>query len=386
MFCGSKAGADIVHDMGRPPLSLGTAGRVRSYRMASGWRSRTTYRDPDGVTREVQRTGRTKAASERALAEALRDRSRSAGAGSLTPDSPLKLAAEAWYADGLPRWRPTTAEAYRRVLDHHVTPGVGALRVRELSVARADGFLRAVGAGHGAATAKLARSVLSGTAAWCARRDLLDRNPVRDTTPVPTTVRRAPRALTVEQARDLMAWLTYDDVAIGRDMPLLVALMLATGCRIGEALALLWRDVDVEAPSVSIVANVVRTKAGLVRQEDESSKLNPRVLELPGWAADALRARQGSPQSPVLASSTGTLRDPANARRALREAFARAGYEWATSHTLRRTVATLMGEAGLTARAAADQLGHARPSMTQDRYLGRRATTGAAGVLELLGD
>ncbi|MBI1759256.1 MAG: site-specific integrase, partial [Actinobacteria bacterium] len=44
---------------------------------------------------------------------------------------------------------------------------------------------------------------------------------------------------------------------------------------------------------------------------------------------------------------------------------------------------TLMDRAGLTARAAADQLGHAKVSMTQDHYFGRRtARTGAADVLE----
>lgn len=54
-----------------------------------------------------------------------------------------------------------------------------------------------------------------------------------------------------------------------------------------------------------------------------------------------------------------------------------------TSHTFRRTVGTLMDQAGLSARAAADQLGHAKVSMTQDRYFGRKIrATGAAAVLE----
>jgi hypothetical protein len=45
-----------------------------------------------------------------------------------------------------------------------------------------------------------------------------------------------------------------------------------------------------------------------------------------------------------------------------------------------------MDLAGLTPRAAADQLGHATPSITQDRYFGRNvAATGAAEVLEALG-
>jgi hypothetical protein len=44
-----------------------------------------------------------------------------------------------------------------------------------------------------------------------------------------------------------------------------------------------------------------------------------------------------------------------------------------------------MDHAGLTARAAADQLGHAKVSMTTDHYFGPRvAATGAAKVLEPL--
>jgi integrase len=57
-----------------------------------------------------------------------------------------------------------------------------------------------------------------------------------------------------------------------------------------------------------------------------------------------------------------------------------------TSHTFRRTVATLMDQCGLSARAAADQLGHSDPSLTQDVEYGRRiASTGATEVLEILG-
>jgi integrase len=44
-----------------------------------------------------------------------------------------------------------------------------------------------------------------------------------------------------------------------------------------------------------------------------------------------------------------------------------------------------MDHAGLSSRAAADQLGHASTSMTTDVYFGRTvAVTGAAAVLEAL--
>ena len=107
------------------------------------------------------------------------------------------------------------------------------------------------------------------------------------------------------------------------------------------------------------------------------------------WAVEILRRRRAhaepNPWDVVFTSMTGRLRDPSNTQGALREAFDRAGYPEITSHTLRRTVATLMDSAGLTARAAADQLGHAKVSMTTDHYFGRRKrSTGAAAVLEEL--
>jgi integrase len=42
-----------------------------------------------------------------------------------------------------------------------------------------------------------------------------------------------------------------------------------------------------------------------------------------------------------------------------------------SSHSFRKTVATLIDDSGLSARVGADQLGHARPSMTQDVYMNR---------------
>ncbi len=47
------------------------------------------------------------------------------------------------------------------------------------------------------------------------------------------------------------------------------------------------------------------------------------------------------------------------------------GLDWVTTHTFRKTVATLIDEEGLSSRVAADHLGHAQVSMTQDVYFGR---------------
>ena len=60
---------------------------------------------------------------------------------------------------------------------------------------------------------------------------------------------------------------------------------------------------------------------------------------------------------------------------------------WITSRAFRKTTATIFDDAGQSARQIADQLGHARPSLTQDVYMGRKAKNpGAAEALERIAD
>ena len=79
----------------------------------------------------------------------------------------------------------------------------------------------------------------------------------------------------------------------------------------------------------------------------------------------------------------GGYRDPSNTRRDLREARGTEDLAWVTSHNFRKTTATILDDAGLSSRSVADQLGHVRPSMTQDVYLSRKLTDRrAADALE----
>jgi integrase len=87
-----------------------------------------------------------------------------------------------------------------------------------------------------------------------------------------------------------------------------------------------------------------------------------------------------SAASPVFPDTLGDPRDPSNTGRALREARGSAGFAWVTSHVFRKTAATILDEAGLSARVIADQLGHSKPSMTQDNYMGRSAVTPATAA------
>jgi integrase len=260
--------------------------------------------------------------------------------------------------------------------------------VRELTTGIVDRHLRTVRDKHGAALAKLCRTVLLGMAGLATRHDALEHNPVRDAGRLsPGKPKRVPRALSVAEIRELRAWLNDDEKARGRDLPDLVDMLLARGPRVGEALAVTWDAVDLSAGTVEVRGTVIRVNRGLMIKPAPKTRAGFRTLVLPSWTVEMLKLRpQARPDQTVFCSVVGGLRDRDNAIGDLRNALNAAGFEWVTSHTFRRTVATLMDQSGLTARAAADQLGHSHPSLTQDVYYGRRiANTGAADVLEVFG-
>jgi integrase len=245
----------------------------------------------------------------------------------------------------------------------------------------------------GASAAKMVRSVLSGILGHAARHDAIAANPVREAGRISVQAAKKPRALTEQQAQALRVALRADDTAVRRDLVDLVDFLLCTGLRIGEAAAVVWDALDLDEGTVEVRGTVVRIKAeGLIIKPAPKTKAGFRVLQLPQWVVRALTDRRRSavlpngPSDPVFCAQLGGLRDPSNTNADLRDALDRAGFDWVTSHTFRKSVATWMDQAGLSARAAADQLGHAQPSMTLDVYYGRKArVTGAAAVLEALG-
>ena len=112
----------------------------------------------------------------------------------------------------------------------------------------------------GVATAKTARSVVSGMLGHAARHGAVSTNPVRDTRPLSAGRTNGPRALTHDERIQWLEQLEADQKAVRWDLPDLSRFMMATGVRIGEALALYWEDVDLEAATVTINYTVVRAK------------------------------------------------------------------------------------------------------------------------------
>ena len=247
--------------MPRPPLAVGTFGAINFLVVGKGRvRAQVSFRDFDGRRRSVSRYGRTKAEAERRLRAALRDRGNGLDEGA-SADSRLATVAAAWLAEvDDSDLAVGTKRLYRFAVQNYVIPGVGQLRLREITVPAVDRLLTAVRKSHGAGAAKAARSVLSGILTEAVRRGAIPTNPVREVASRRAHRRPAPgpRALTVEEARQLCERLAADAEAVELDLPDLVEFMLGTGVRIGEACALRWSAVDLVAATVRIDATLIR--------------------------------------------------------------------------------------------------------------------------------
>lgn len=405
--------------MGRPPLPLGTSGKFLFATLPNGRvKARVKFRDYDGRVRLVSKVGASRAAAERALKAELTSRQAPGGAGAITSATRMVTLADVWMeADH--GWSTGTRRTYGSVINKQVKPAFGQLCIREVTPGVVSRALAAIAKSSGPGAAKTARACLSGMFALAIQDGAAAVNPVRDSAAKISAGKRAPRALTVVETSRLVELFRSSDRAVELDLPDVVDWMLATGCRIGEALALRYGIngdgkpiLDLDACTWEVNATVVRVPgAGLTVQPRPKTTAGWRIVAIPDFAVRMLVDRRGRRRrqaevvfSPPLA---GTLRDPSNVSGDLRqlldsfecEVCAGTGYQldedgsfrtnlagrrirceegpwsWVTSHTFRKTVATRLDEAGLTPRQVADQLGHANPSMTLDVYFGRQVVS-----------
>jgi integrase len=272
-------------------------------------------------------------------------------------------------------------ETYRGQLDNHVLPALGEVRLGEATTPLIDKVIAAIKTDTGAATAKTCRSVISGVMGLAVRYGAITSNPVREVERIEVVTKKSPRALSDEEIAAWLAQLRADEKAVRKDLPDLSLFMLATGVRIGEALALMWDQVDFDTRQVEITHTIIRVKGeGLLRKRTKS-KAGERLLGLPLTALAMLRRRfmaGGRLDLPVFPDAIGGFRDPANVRRDIRDARGAEALAWITSHNFRKTTATVLDSGDFTAREIADQLGHSRPSMTQDVYMGRKVRNARA--------
>ncbi|MCU1701127.1 MAG: phage integrase [Mycobacterium sp.] len=383
---------------GRPSLGIGEHGKITRIRLSGGtWLAKCRYRDRDGVTRIVQRVGppddydqygklAVDALKEALSARRLPTRADAIGLNTLisalVDEHLVRLTEDGRAARTLDTYRFATEKLQKFI---------GGLRVGEATPARIDAALRSMRTAHGATTARQSKTVLRGALQLAVMANVLGSNPVRDVETIKAKHRpQGATALTADQLRALLERLRASAECRTLDLVDPITLLIATGLRESELLGLLWSDFNADTGTLSVTGKVFRaTGQGLQRHDTAKSEAGLRTLPLPQFAIDVLTERREVPflgeQQMVFASTAGTLRDPNNFNKQWRQVRDGLGAADVTTHSFRKSLATLIDDEGLSARIGADHLGHTNVSMTQDKYMSRgRVHTQVADLLDRL--
>jgi len=356
-------------------------------RRAERHRARAYYRGWDGVRREVSAVANTKHAAIKGCEIALAQRLRQPHASDqvIGKKSPFTNAGRVWLAQAA---RADSGLAPRSIIDYtssferHVDAEGSSLRGLTLEQAndpqRLRIFLQTLADRRGTGASKLARSVISNVLNFAVDSGVLTTNAIRQVRAVKSQTpkvdtRDRTRAFTREERDHVVTYgyqqahqLNLNPRSLRRRETAadLVAFLAGTGARIDEARSMRWEDYD--------------ATIGTCRIRGTKSASSDRVVNLPDWLRVRLDERATHVDTdglvfaaPALLDNCEQRWDQSNSNRAVREILDGAGLSWAIPHTFRRTVATLLHQAGVPIVRISDQLGHSDPAMTARVYLGR---------------
>lgn len=161
-----------------------------------------------------------------------------------------------------------------------------------------------------------------------------------------------------------------------------IILMLYTGLRVGEAIALKWKDWNEETNFLTIASSLVQAKnrSGkgttytLLEQDTTKTKNGRRNLYLSKNALSALEALKqqgyrGKENDYVICSKNYTPLYPRNLQRTLDCMLKDAGLPHKGLHTLRHTFASLLIRKGVDIKIVSEFLGHADVTFTYNTYV-----------------
>ncbi|WP_243057816.1 tyrosine-type recombinase/integrase [Nocardioides sp. SR21] len=372
------------------------------------WIARVEYEDPiTGRMKRVQGSAESEHKATRLLPD-LRKKAEKAKAG----QAPAQAAARGTFGEYADRWVTTTLAVsprkkdstkalYGSLVKHHIVPSrlgqttmrkvtrpaatafVAELRSKDVRRPGRDGVLPGTTARHlAASTIRQTFIVVSMIADEAVKDGVLASNPFKTIERPEEDRHTEAEVLTPEQVRKLLA------AALGAGGPddpdsrahSLIAFTVGTGVRKGEALALRWEDVNLDAGTIHVRGTLSRRGGALVRDEPKTKK-SRRHFEVSSDVVETLRAvkrrtaRERLAAGPawedtgyVFVTEKGTPVDPRNAHRDINRLAGLAGLPKIGMHTLRHTAATLMLSHGVPISTVSMMLGHASITITVDTY------------------
>jgi len=260
---------------------------------------------------------------------------------------------EQWEPVVLPTLKAGSARYYGIQIRCHLMPTFGERRLcdiarvdvlRFLAAQRKQGFSGS--SVHGMRTAL--SKVLQAAVDW----NVLEQNPARGL----RIGDRSPKAerlyLTPVEVQRLLT-------ALPEPCHVLVLVATLTGLRIGEILALRWKNLDLVRGVIQVRETVSEGRFGTPKTKSSRRDVPMSQPVRDAFQAQHTRCRQTGPDDLVFTTRNQTPLNPKNLlRRVLRPTCEASGLPLISWHSFRHTHATLLGEVGESLRTAQAILGH----------------------------
>ena len=285
--------------------------------------------------------------------------------------------------DYLDRWvndsvrdtvRQRTWERYEQIVRVHLQPGLGRVKLKNLTSTHARALYREkLEAGLAPRTVNYIHTTLSKALKDALADGLIPRN-VAGSVKAPRPKKKEIRPLSPKQAKAFL------EAARGDRFEAAYVVALHCGLREGEILGLRWSDVDLNIGTLQVRRTLAETRAGHRFELPKNGK--GRSIRLTPQATEALRShleRQLEEigdlgdlyrdQGLVFPSQVGTPMSAKNLTAcSFKRVLTRAGLRDIRFHDLRHTFATLMLQNGEHPKIVQEMLGHATIAITMDTY------------------
>ncbi len=347
------------------------------------WHARYTTTDPDTglqVRRSLYASSEQEARAK--LIRALSDQQRGTLPFTRGRVPTLRQYATGWLARSSTRVK--TRHRYRELIELHVLPALGHLRLAGLEAQHVNGLLQTKRAeGLAARTCNHIRAVLRTCLNEAVRENLVGRNAAELARPLPLDDAAAGSVLSAEQVQVLIK-----AAAKHRDGPLWIV-ALATGARQSELAGLRWSDIDLDQRTARITRSIQQMPAALREEHGEwleqatKTRRSTRVVPLAHVALEALRRQRAMQAAAQLGSrhvwpanygelvfreTDGAPLRAGNVAKRLQYQLTKLGMDRIRFHDLRHSAATFLAVQKVPVAITMAVLGHSSATTTLDIY------------------
>lgn len=349
---------------------------------------------PDGSPNRIYVYGKTEAEAKRKLKAKLKDFTKYGGI------TVANQAVSTWFTDWLngtmkTGLKPRSFESKERAIEKFIIPSLGGMKVSEVTARDVQKLINEMSE-NGYSLSQIQK--VYNTIGQRYKQGMLDGEVVFN----PAAGAKLPADKRAEENSKRVKYLSDDEVkslkkrlsqCYPNGTPIyprgdFLIVLLYTGMRIGEALALTWNDIDFENLTITVNKTVVQLKNKdetkinpatqkpykniQVLQMSTKSQSSTRTIPINQTCLNALKNIQAynGKHKWVFANSQGNWENNSNLNRMLRNALKQAQIKESYSvHCLRHTFATQLFKKGVDIKIISKVLGHSSVSITYDIYV-----------------